>query len=354
MAEAMTEMASSWPMTFLCSSSSILQELLRLALHDARERDAGHVGDDLLDVLHVDHVLFHRDRALPALLDLVHLALELPDHVAHGRGLLVVLGVHEAGLLQVEPLDLLFQVGELPRPDGVLDPPARAGLVDEVDGLVGQVALRDVAPREGRGRLHRGRRVHHAVVLLVVLLDALEDLHRLLHRGLAHVDGLEPALQRRVLLDVLLVLVERRGADALQLAAGERGLQHVGGVDGPLGAAGADDRVQLVDEEHDVARGEDLLHHALQALLELAAVLRAGHEGGEVQRQHALADEDLGHGAVHDLLGQALDDGRLADARLADEHGVVLRPAREDLDDPLDLLLPADHRVQLVVPGKRR
>jgi hypothetical protein len=34
--------------------------------------------------------------------------------------------------------------------------------------------------------------------------------------------------------------------------------------------------VQLVDEKDDVAALGDLLHHLLQALLELAAVLRAG------------------------------------------------------------------------------
>ena len=39
--------------------------------------------------------------------------------------------------------------------------------------------------------------------------------------GLADVDRLEAALERGVLLDVLAVLVERGGADAAQLAAGE-------------------------------------------------------------------------------------------------------------------------------------
>ena len=165
-------------------------------------------------------------------------------------------------------------------------------------------------------------------------------------------DGLEPALQRRVLLDVLLVLVERGCPDALQLAAGQGGLQHVGRVDCPLRAARADDGVQLVDEKHDVARGEDLLHDALETLLELAAVLRAGHQRGEVQGQHALAHEDLGDRPVHDLLRQPFHDGRLADTRLADQHRVVLRPPRQDLDDPLDLLLPPDDRVQLVVTRK--
>ena len=61
-----------------------------------------------------------------------------------------------------------------------------------------------------------------------------------------------------VLLDVLAILVERRGADAPQLAAGERRLQQVGRVAAAFGRAGADDRVQLVDEQDDVA-GVDAL-----------------------------------------------------------------------------------------------
>ena len=73
------------------------------------------------------------------------------------------------------------------------------------------------------------------------------------HVGLAHVDGLEAALEGRVLLDVLLVLVQGGGAHAAQLAAGERGLQHVRGVHRALGRARAHHGVQLVDEEDDVA-----------------------------------------------------------------------------------------------------
>ncbi len=55
----------------------------------------------------------------------------------------------------------------------------------------------------------------------------------------------------------------------------------------------------------------------------------------------------FGHVAADDALGQALDDGRLADARLADEDRVVLGPARQHLDDPADLVVPADDRVEL-------
>ena len=138
----------------------------------------------------------------------------------------------------------------------------------------------------------------------------------------------------------------------LQLAARERRLEDRGGVDRALGGARADEVVELVDEQDDVAALGDLLHHLLQALLELAAVLRAGDQGRQVQRVDLLALEQLGHVGVRDALGEALDDGGLADARLADEHGVVLRAPREDLHDPLDLGLAPDDGVELAVGGE--
>ena len=121
---------------------------------------------------------------------------------------------------------------------------------------------------------------------LVFLLDAAQDRDRVLDRRLADEDRLEAPRQRRVLLDVLAVFVERGGADAVQLAARQRRLQHVGGVHRAFGLAGADQRVQLVDEEDDLARGRgDLGQHGLQPLLELAAELGAGDQRAEVERQ---------------------------------------------------------------------
>ena len=96
---------------------------------------------------------------------------------------------------------------------------------------------------------------------------------------------LEPALERLVLLDVLAILVERRRADAAQLAARERRLEQIRRVVAAFGGAGADERVQLVDEQDDPALGgRDLLEHGLQPLLELAAVLRAGDQRAEIER----------------------------------------------------------------------
>ena len=127
------------------------------------------------------------------------------------------------------------------------------------------------------------------------------------------------------------------------------GLRMRGGVDRALGRAGAHQRVQLVDEQHDVAAGLDLLQHLLEALLEVTAVARTGDERAEVERVDLLALERLGHLALDDVLGEALDDGGLADAGLADQHRVVLGAAGQHLHDPLDLLLAPDDGVELAL-----
>ena len=231
---------------------------------------------------------------------------------------------------------------------------AAGGLVDQVDRLVGQVAVRDVADRQvGRG-LDRLVGDLDLVVVLVARADAEQDLDRLLERGLLDHDRLEAPLEGRVALDVLAVLVERRRADALQLAARQRRLEDVRGVDRALGRARADERVQLVDEQDRVVRVAQLFDDLLEPLLELAAVLGAGDERADVERQDALVEQRLGHVAGDDALGQALGDGRLADARLADQRRVVLGPAAQDLDDALDFLLAADDRVDLARRARRR
>ena len=193
------------------------------------------------------------------------------------------------------------------------------------------------------------------MVLLVLLLEAAQDRDGVLHRRLGDEDRLEAPRQRRILLDVLAVLVERGGADAVQLAARQRGLQQVAGIHGALGLAGADDGVQLVDEQDDAAAlGLHLGQHGLQPLLELAAVLGAGDQRAHVERQQLLVLEALGHVALDDALRQALGDGGLADAGLADQHGVVLGAPRQHLDGAADLLVAADDRVDLAFGGRGR
>ena len=192
--------------------------------------------------------------------------------VAQAAGLLEALGLDGVLLLLLHLGDAVLELLEVGRRLHALDAQAGAGLVDEVDGLVGQVAVGDVAVGQvGRGheRLVGDR---DPVVGLVAVAQALQDLDGVGDRGLLDLDRLEAALEGGVLLEVLAVLVERGGADGLQLAAGQHRLEDRRGVDGALGRTGTDEGVDLVDEQDDVAAGPDLLEHLLEALLEVAAV----------------------------------------------------------------------------------
>ena len=158
----------------------------------------------------------------------------------------------------------------------------------------------------------------------------------------------------RVLLDVLAVFVQGGGPQAVELAPGEHGLEHVARIHGALGTARPHDVVELVDEEQDAAlTGLDLVQDRLEPFLELAAELGAGHQGPHVEGEDGLVLEPLGHVASHDALGQTLDNGGLAYAGLADEHGVVLGLARKDADDAPDFGIPPDDRIELAELGLR-
>ena len=187
--------------------------------------------------------------------------------------------------------------------------------------------------------------------LFVVVSDALQNLQCVLDIRLIYGDRLEAALQRGILFDVLAVLVEGGGADDLNFAAAQRGLEDVGGVHAALGIAGAHDVVDLVDNEDDVARLADLLDQPLHAAFKLTAELGACHQCRKVQQIDLLLAQLERHIAGDDALGQSLSDGGLAHAGLTDEAGVVLLSAVQNLNDPLDLLFAANDGVQLAVTG---
>jgi hypothetical protein len=72
------------------------------------------------------------------------------------------------------------------------------------------------------------------------------------------------------------------------------GLSTLAGVDRPFGAAGADQRVQFVDEQDRVLGAADFVHHRLDPFLELAAVLRAGDHHRQVEHDDPLVGSSSG------------------------------------------------------------
>lgn len=182
----------------------------------------------------------------------------------------------EGGILDLQAGDAAGDLVEFGghRVDLGTQPGAR--LVDEVDGLVGQEPVGDVAVAEGGRGDQRGVLDLHAVEDLQAFAQSAQDGDGVLHARLVDHHLLEAAFEGGVLLDVLAVLVEGGRADHVEFAAGEHRLEHVARVHGPFGGARADDGVQFVDEEQDAPLGGlDLAEHGLEAFLELTAVLGA-------------------------------------------------------------------------------
>src|SRR5450756_632194 len=191
------------------------EELLALGLGDLDHRDAGPHAHDLGDLVFTDagpHALVAR---LPLVFELELLVAELALLVAQVGGLLELLRLDGRLFLLADTGDLLFELAVAGRRRHGADAHAAGGLVDEVDRLVRQEAVADVAVGE-LGR--RGERLvgdADAVVGLVAIAETLEDLDGLLDRRLGHLDLLEAALQGGVALQVLAVLVH--GGRALSL-----------------------------------------------------------------------------------------------------------------------------------------
>ena len=207
-----------------------VKQLLGLLHGEGSDRDAGPGGDDLFDVPPRD--LLGRVAPLGSLgLRPLDLFLELDLPLAQEDGLFEVL-VRDRLLHLLDDLARLdLELAEVLGVGDALQFDLGARLVQEVDGLVGEEAVGDVAI----GLVHRGLdrlgEVADLMELLVPVLDSLEDLECLqLGRG-GDLDRLEPSQEAAILFDVLAVLLERRRADAGNLAPREGGFQDVGRVE---------------------------------------------------------------------------------------------------------------------------
>ncbi len=256
-------------------------------------------------------------------------------------------------MLDFQLQDLAFQLVDFGRHGVQFHAQARGGFVDQIDRLVRQETVGDVAMGEGGGGDQGGVLDADAVMDLVAFLEAAQDGDGFLDARFVDENGLETAFQGGVFFDVLAVFVQRGGADAAQFAAGQGRLEHVGGVVGAFGRAGADDGVQFINEEQDAAlAGGDFLEEGLEAVFKFAAEFGAGDHRAQVQRDQAFVLERFRHVAADDAAGQAFDDGGFARARFADEDGVVFGPAGQHLHDAADFLIAADDGIDFAGAGQ--
>ena len=304
---------------------------------------------------HIGHFLFRNFLDFLAavfrkfLYRLVTLVAQLFFLVAQLRGLLVVLRGNGGGALFGHLAQLFFQRAHFFGQHHVANAHARARLVNHVNGLVGQETILDVALGQRHRRLQRFVGEVHVMMRLVAVAQAFHNANGLFRGRFGNRKRLEATRQGTVLLKVLAEFFKRGSANNLNLATAQRRLQNSRSVNGTFGGTGTDQRVDLVDEQDNLAVVLHFLDAFLQALFEFTAKLAARNQRGHVQRDNALATQKIGHLIRHDELGQSFHHGGFAHTRLAQQQRVVLLATRQNLHHALYFFRAADNRVQLAI-----
>ncbi len=259
------------------------------------------------------------------------------------------------------PRDDRLDVGDVDRDDCVVrgrsprfQPTHGARFVDEIDGAVGQAIVAQVPRRQLGGALERRIGVLHAVMVFVAAAQPGENAHGLFDRRLVDRDLLQAPRERAILFDVL-ELLERRRADHAQLAGGQQRLQHRREIHRAAGhGARADRGVNLVDEENGLRPHAQRLDDGLEALFEVAAEARAREQRARVEREDLGVLQRVLHVVGEQPHRQPFGHRGLADAGVADEHGIVLAAPAEHLDGALQLFGAADERIEQALARARR
>ena len=185
--------------------------------------------------------------------------------------------------------------------------------------------------RQRRRRDERRVLDAHAVMHFVALLQPAQNRDGRLHGRLVDHHRLEAPLQRRVFLDVLAIFVERRRADASAIRRARAAASACSPRPTAPSAAPAPTIVcsSSMNRMISPSRVGDLLEERLEPVFKFAAILRAGDHRAQIHRDEPLVLQRFRHVAADDAPRQAFGDGRLAHARFADEHRIVLRAPRE-------------------------
>src|SRR3954454_6727427 len=150
-------------------------------------------------------------------------------------------------------------------------------------------------------------------------LETAQNFHGFLYAGLDDIDLLEAPRQGVILLEDAAVLGVRRSTDAREVSGRQRGLEQIGRIQrAARSRTGTNQRVNLVDEQDRVGVIQQLFAPRLQALLEIAPVLRAGQQRAHIERVYLTTRKNVGNTALNDAACQPFGDGGLAHARFTD------------------------------------
>ena len=233
-----------------------------------------------------------------------------------------------------------------------MDASASASLIEDVNCLVWQEAILDVAARKRNGSLDGSLGVVDVVVLLVAVLKTVDDRNGVIVVWLADVDRLETPLKCSVLLDMFTILFCRSCTNDLDFSTRQRRLQDGRGVDGAFCGTCANDGMNLINEKDVILGFLQLSNNLLHAVLKLTAILGSCYQTCQVKCPDLLSTQDVRNVARSNELSQALNNSSLTNAGIAQDKWVILLATCKNLHDTLNLAVTTNNGVKLFICGK--
>jgi hypothetical protein len=177
-----------------------------------------------LYILGGDEILLFLEGFFPIGFEFIDPGAHLSDLIPDSGRIFIILGIDEGNFFVGQLPGLLLEFTDGLGTCVVLHAFIRTGFVDEVDGLVRKMPFGDVTSGQFRGGAKRFAGICDVMMILIPFLDSQENPIGFIDGRFLDDDRLETSFQSRVLLDVLLVFVHRRGADTLQFSPAKSGV----------------------------------------------------------------------------------------------------------------------------------
>ena len=185
---------------------------------------------------------------------------------------------------------------------------------------------------------------------LVFLLEAAQDRDGVLDRRLGDDTPAGTAAPARRPSRRASVFVERRRADAMQLAARQRRLSRLEASIAPSALpAPTSVCISSMKRMMPPSAAVTSLSTAFRRSSNSPRYLAPAISAPRSSASSFLSCRLSGTSPLTMRSAKPFDDGGLADAGLADQHGIVLGAPRQHLDGAADFLVAADHRIELAV-----
>ena len=151
------------------------------------------------------------------------------------------------------------------------------------------------------------------MIVLVIGLEALEDLDGILRARLVHVDLLEAADKGAVLLEILAIFLVGGGADAADRTWAKAGFSRLEASMAPPDVAPAPITVWISSMKSTALGWASIsLMTCLRRSSKSLAIAGACQKRAHVEREDSGIAQDFRHFIVNDALGKTLGNGRLA------------------------------------------